>query len=70
MAPTASGLFFPHFVDSGGWTTQFVLFSGPVGGGRFDAPLADDWKLRLEGAYLDFGRTTYSVNHSGNNCGH
>ena len=39
-------------------------------GGRFDAPLADDWKLRLEGAYLDFGRTTYSVNHSGNNsCG-
>ena len=30
-APTASGLFFPHFVDSGGWTTQFILFSGAPG---------------------------------------
>ena len=30
-APTASGLFFPHFVDSGGWTTQFILFSGSTG---------------------------------------
>ena len=27
-APIASDLFFPHFVDSGGWTTQFILFSG------------------------------------------
>ena len=26
--PAAFGLFFPHFVDSGGWTTQFILFSG------------------------------------------
>ena len=31
VAPTASGLFFPHFVDSGGWTTQFILFSGSPG---------------------------------------
>ena len=30
-APTPSGLFFPHFVDSGGWTTQFILFSGSTG---------------------------------------
>ena len=30
-APTASDLFFPHFVDSGGWTTQFILFSGSTG---------------------------------------
>ena len=30
-APTAAGLFFPHFVDSGGWTTQFILFSGSTG---------------------------------------
>ena len=30
-ALTASGLFFPHFVDSGGWTTQFILFSGSPG---------------------------------------
>ena len=27
-AAAASDLFFPHFVDSGGWTTQFILFSG------------------------------------------
>ena len=26
-ATTAAGLFFPLFVDSGGWTTQFILFS-------------------------------------------
>ena len=30
-APTASDLFFPHFVDSGGWTTQFILFSRSPG---------------------------------------
>ena len=30
-APSASRLFFPHFVDSGGWTTQFILFSGSTG---------------------------------------
>ena len=27
-APSTSGIFFPHIVDSGGYTTQFVLFSG------------------------------------------
>ena len=27
-ATTSADLFFPHFVDSGGWTTQFILFSG------------------------------------------
>ena len=30
-ALTASDLFFPHFVDSRGWTTQFILFSGSPG---------------------------------------
>ena len=30
-AAAASGLFFPHFVDSDGWTTQFILFSGSPG---------------------------------------
>ena len=30
-AHTAASLFFPHFVDSGGWTTQFILFSGSTG---------------------------------------
>jgi hypothetical protein len=24
-------LFFPHFADSGGYTTQFILFNGVVG---------------------------------------
>ena len=28
---TSSNLFFPHFADSGGWTTQFILFSGSPG---------------------------------------
>ena len=31
-ATTASGLFFPHLVDSRGWTTQFILYSGAPGG--------------------------------------
>ncbi len=31
-ATTASDLFFPHFVDSSGWTTQFILYSGAPGG--------------------------------------
>ena len=30
-ATTFSDVFFPHFVDSGGWTTQFILFSGSTG---------------------------------------
>ncbi len=30
-ATTASGLFFPHIVDSSGWTTQFILYSGAPG---------------------------------------
>ena len=28
---SSADLFFPHFVDSGGWTTQFILFSGSAG---------------------------------------
>jgi len=28
VAPSTSPLFFPHFADSGGYTTQFILFSG------------------------------------------
>ena len=36
----------------------------------FDVPLGRAWALRLEGAYLDFGGRTYTVNRSGNNrCG-
>jgi hypothetical protein len=29
--PPPSDLFFPHFADAGGYSTQFVLFSGPSG---------------------------------------
>jgi hypothetical protein len=29
--PPASGLFFPHFADAGGFSTQFVLFDGQTG---------------------------------------
>ena len=27
----SSDTYFPHIVDSGGWTTQFILFSGTAG---------------------------------------
>jgi hypothetical protein len=29
--PPLSELFFPHFADSGGYTTQFILFNGITG---------------------------------------
>jgi hypothetical protein len=28
---SSSALYFPHIVDSGGYTTQFILFSGHAG---------------------------------------
>ena len=28
---TTADAYFPHIVDSGGWSTQFVLFSGTAG---------------------------------------
>jgi hypothetical protein len=31
VPPPASGLYFPHFADAGGFTTQFVLFSAQPG---------------------------------------
>ena len=30
-ASTTAETFFPHIVDSGGWSTQFILFSGTAG---------------------------------------
>lgn len=43
---------------------------GWVIGVGLEAPLADGWTLRLDGSYLDFGRSTYDVNRSGDNrCG-
>ncbi len=44
--------------------------AGWVIGIGVEAPLADNWMLRLEGSYLDFGRSTHHVNHSGDaRCG-
>ena len=35
-----------------------------------EAPLAEAWALRLEGSYMDFGRSTHYVNRSGDGrCG-
>ena len=43
---------------------------GCVIGAGVETPLSDTWTLRLEGSYMDFGLSTYSVNRSGNNaCG-
>ena len=44
---------------------------GWVFGVGVETALPDNWTLRLDGSYLDFGRTTYFVNRSGDNrcCG-
>ena len=31
LPPPASGIYFPHFADAGGYSTQFILFSGQPG---------------------------------------
>jgi len=31
LPPPASGIYFPHFADAGGYSTQFILFSGQAG---------------------------------------
>jgi hypothetical protein len=31
LPPPLSGIFFPHFADAGGYSTQFILFSGQPG---------------------------------------
>jgi len=43
---------------------------GWVIGVGVETPLADAWTLRLDGSYVDFGRSTHYVNRSANNtCG-
>lgn len=43
---------------------------GWVIGAGLEVPLADAWTLRLDGSYLDFGRSTHYVNRSGGGrCG-
>jgi len=43
---------------------------GWVIGAGLETPVAEEWTLRLEGSYLDFGRSTYFVNEAGDDrCG-
>jgi hypothetical protein len=39
--PVNTDTFFPHIADSGGWTTQFVLFSGTPGASNGDLSFFD-----------------------------
>ena len=43
---------------------------GWVAGAGLETRWTKAWNMRLEGLYMDFGRSTHYVNHSGNNhCG-
>ena len=43
---------------------------GWVIGAGLETSVAEDWTIRLEGSYLDFGRSTYFVNEAGDaRCG-
>jgi hypothetical protein len=49
---SSSALYFPHIADSGGYTTQFILFSGRAGqassgGLTFFRQSGSDWTLSL-----------------------
>jgi hypothetical protein len=51
-APSTAQLFFPHIADSGGYTTQFILFSGRAGQPssgtlRFFSRSGGTWNLTL-----------------------
>ena len=59
----------PHIDPDDSFRDSSTEFGWVIGVG-VQVPLADDWTLRLEGSYLDFGRSTYYVNRSGGNaCG-
>jgi hypothetical protein len=52
-AASPTDLFFPHFVDAGGYTTQFILFAGgsgpPISGNlRFFSQGGDALGLKLK----------------------
>ena len=54
MAPaTTAETVFPHIVDSGGWSTQFILFSGTAGQGASGTLSFFDYTGQL--LYLDTG---------------
>lgn len=59
----------PELDPDDGFLDGSVQF-GWVAGIGMESPLKGPWKLRLEGAFHDFGKRTYEVNRSGNNrCG-
>ena len=46
-----------------------IRFGWVIGAG-LETSVAEEWALRLEGSYLDFGRSTYFVNEAGDaRCG-
>jgi len=52
LAPPASDVYFGHFADGGGFTTQFVVFSGAgfaaAGNVRFVSQAGQAMNLKLE----------------------
>ena len=53
---TTAETFFPHIVDSGGWSTQFILFSGTAGQGG--AGTLNFFDYTGQPLYLDTGTGT------------
>ena len=61
----------PEHVDpDDSFSDRSTEFGWVIGAG-IEYPLTDAWTLRLDGSYVDFGRSTHYVNRSGNNrcCG-
>ncbi len=59
----------PH-VDPDDSFSDHTTEVGWVAGAGLETHLTRAWDVRLEGLYMDFGRSTHHVNHSGNNrCG-
>ena len=55
--PTMADRFFPHIVDSAGWSTQFILFSGTAGQASgtlsFFDTAGEPWDLPTESSVSD-----------------
>ncbi len=65
-----SGLDIAPHVDPDDSFSDHTTEVGWVAGAGLETHLARAWDVRLEGLYMDFGRSTHFVNHSGNNrCG-
>ena len=65
-----SGLYDPWHLDPDDSFSSRKTKIGWTAGIGVEALIADAWLLRLEGSYLDFGRSTHEVNRSANDhCG-